>query len=311
MKRIHGKHLDLNLLQTLAVLIDERQVSRAAARLNLTQSAVSHALRRLREQFDDPLLIRRGQQMVPTARAEALIPALDRVLGEIDRMLGAESFDPGTATGTLRIATTDYGSAIILPHVVHALAEAAPRLSVSYSDLSASTFDELESGFLDLALSGQASQRNMRTQTLFTERFVIMARADHPCLQVPMSVDEYVRWPHVVVDLVHSRLYGIDAVLKGLSRKRTIGVRTPHFLAAPFLARHSDLLVPVPERLVDSYRATLGLVAIDPPPELDLGRFDYVQMWDERRSGEPVHRWLRALIHDAVGHLRDEPPLVS
>lgn len=304
MKRVHVRHFDLNLLKTLAVLIEEQHVSRAARRLNLTQSAVSHALRRLREQFDDPLLIRRGQRMVPTARAEALAPMLETVLDEIGRVVGDAAFDPQTATGTLRIATSDYGSAIVLPHVVRALAESAPGLSVSYTDLSDSTFDELESGFLDLALSGQASQRNMAKQTLFTERFVVMARADHPCLDAPMTVDEYVRWPHVVVDLVHSRLLGIDAALKGMGRRRIIGVRTPHFLAAPFLAQRSDLLVPVPERIAGSYASSLGLVAFDPPAEVDLGRFDYVQMWDPRRTGDPMHRWLRSLIHRAAGRLR-------
>lgn len=307
MNDIHSRHFDLNLLKTLTVLLEERQVSRAAARLNLTQSAVSHALRRLREQFDDPLLVRRGQTMVPTARAAELGPTLKAVLGEIDRIVGAAEFDPKTAAGTVRIATTDYGSAIILPHVVHALAAAAPRLTVSYTDLSESTFDELRSGFLDLALSGQESHRDMETETLFTERFVLMARAGHPCLDRPMTVDEYVRWPHVVVDLVHSRLLAIDIALKRLKRKRTIGVRTPHFLAAPFLAQHSDLLVPVPERLTDMYARNLGLVALDPPADLDLGRFDYVQMWDGRRSGDPVHRWLRSLIRDAARHLDTVP----
>ena len=304
MKSIHSRRFDLNLLKTMAVLLEERQVSRAALRLNLTQSAVSHALKRLRAQFDDPLLLRRGQQMVPTARAQLLEPMLRQVLADVEQLVGDVEFDPAAATGTVRIATTDYGSAVILPHVVNALANAAPHLSVAYADLSESTFDDLESGFLDLALSGQASTRGMQTQTLFTERFVIMVRAGHPCLAEAMTVDQYVKWPHVVVDLVHSRLLGLDDALRRMGKERIIGVRTPHFLAAPFLARQSDLLVPVPERFVDTYAATLGLVAVEPPPELDIGRFDYVQMWDERRSGEPMHRWLRSLIYDSAFALR-------
>lgn len=304
MHSIHSRHFDLNLLKTLSVLIEERQVSRAAARLNLSQSAVSHALNRLRRQFDDPLLIRRGQEMVPTARAEELAPQLRSVLGEIDSLVGPVDFDPEAATGTLRIATTDYGSAIILPRVIRDLAQSAPGIEVAYTDLSEGTFDELKSGFLDLALSGQESQRDMETETLFTERFVLMARADHPCLAETMSLDSYTRWPHVVVDLVHSRLLSIDTALKRLGLGRKIGVRTPHFLAAPFLAQYSDLLVPVPARLAPMYAETLGLALIEPPPELDLGRFDYVQMWDGRRTGDPVHRWLRTLIRNAVQDLR-------
>jgi DNA-binding transcriptional LysR family regulator len=311
MHRIHSKRFDLNLLKTLAVLIEERQVSRAALRLNLTQSAVSHALQRLREQFDDPLLVRRGQEMVPTARAEVLMRSLDDVLGAIDRMVGPVDFDPREASGTVRIATTDYGSSIILPHVVHDLAAAAPKLTVAYTDLSESTFEQLKSGFIDLALSGQESTRDMQSEPLFTERFVVMARAGHPCAHNPMTLDDYTRWPHVVVDLVHSRLLSIDRVLKRLGRKRTIGVRLPHFLSAPFLAQHSDLLVPVPERLAAMYAVTLGLRVLEPPPEIDIGRFEYVQMWDARRSGDPTHRWLRALIRVSVRHLAAESDAVT
>lgn len=300
MHRIHSRQLDLNLLRTLAVLLEERQVSRAAARLNLTQSAVSHALQRLRRHFDDRLLIRRGGEMIPTPRAEALVDALADVLAAVDRLVAPGEFDPATATGTLRIATSDYGSAIILPHVVHALALAAPRLTVAYSDLSDDTFQQLESGFIDLVLSGQESLGDMRTETLFTERFVIMVRGDHPCLGQAMTIAEYTRWPHVVVDLLYSRLLGIDRRLKPLGRSRSIGVRLPHFLAAPFLAQHSELLVPVPERLAGLYAASLGLAVVEPPPELDLGRFDYVQIWDRRRDNDPVHVWLRGLVRDAV-----------
>lgn len=303
MHDIHRGRLDLNLLRTLAVLLEERHVSRAAQRLHLTQSAVSHALQRLRRQFDDPLLVRRGTQMLPTERAVALLASVKEILDAVNRIAPPTDFDPATARGTLRIATTDYGSSIVLPHVVHALAKSAPHVTITYTDLSEATFEQLRTGVLDLALSGQESHRDMETEKLFTERFVIMARGDHPCLSRPMTLDEYTDWPHIVVELAHSRLLTIDRLLKRYGRKREIGLRLPHFLAAPFLAQHSDLLVPVPERLAWLYASTLGLAVIEPPPEIDLGRFDYVQMWDGRRTHDPLHRWLRALIREATAHL--------
>jgi DNA-binding transcriptional LysR family regulator len=306
MKNIHKGRFDLNLLRTLAVLLEERQVSRAATRLNLTQSAVSHALGRLRRQFDDPLLVRRGQLMVPTPRAERLGEQLQGVLSAVSEMVGPDDFDPAEATGTIRIAATDYGSAIVLPHAVRRLAEEAPRLSVSYTDLQDETFDHLRTGFIDLALSGQESHRDMQTEVLFQERFVIMVRPGHPCLDRRMTVDEYVAWPHIVVDLVHSRLLAIDRVLERLGRKRTIGIRLPHFLAAPFLAQRSDLLVPVPERMAALYASALGLVTVEHPRELEVERFDYVQMWDARRERDPLHAWLRSLIRDSARQL--DPP---
>lgn len=298
-----AQKFDLNLLRTLAVLLEERHVSRAAARLNRTQSAVSHALEKLRRQFADPLFVRKGTQMVPTPRAEEVGRSLATILTALHDVVRPVGFDPATARGTLRIATTDYGSAVILPHVVHELALAAPALTVAYNDLSGDTFEQLRTGSLDLALSGQESHGEMATEKLFTERFVILTRADHPCLDRPLTVEEYIRWPHIVVDVTYSRLHGIDRTLKRLGRKREIGMRLPHFLAAPFLAQRSDLLVPVPERLAALFARSLALAVVEPPAELDLGRFDYVQVWNPQRSADPRLAWLRGLVRRATARL--------
>jgi len=179
---------------------------------------------------------------------------------------------------------------------------------VAYMPLSEQTYEQLRTGMLDLALSGQESYRDMATETLFTERFVLLARADHPCLSRPMTVEEFTRWRHIVVDVVHSRLHGIDRALKRLNLSRKIGMRLPHFLAAPFLAQYSNLLVPVPERLAALYARALQLALIEPPEEIDLGRFDYVQMWNGQRSNDPRLRWLRDVVRASVAPLREPQP---
>lgn len=305
MSHIHLRRLDLNLLRTLHVLLDEGQVSRAARRLALTQSAVSHSLQRLREHFDDPLLVRRGQRMVPTPRALELQGPLRQILAAIEQMVGPAEFDPAGARGTLRIATTDYGLSMLLPHVLSALAKAAPHLSIAYAHLGDDTFEHLKTGFLDLALTGQESYRDMQTETLFTERFVVLTRPDHPLVGRPLTVDDFAAWPHVLVDVVHSRLFGIDRNLKRFGKRRQIALRVPHFLSAPFFAQGSDLIVPVPERLAALYASSLDLAIHEPPPELDGGRFDYVQMWHDRRTNDPLHTWLRTLVRDAARAVDD------
>lgn len=307
MTDISLRGLDLNLLLTLHVLIEERQVSRAASRLGVTQPAVSHALGRLREQFGDPLLVRRGKDMVLTPRALDLAGPLRQVLSSIQQMTGPAGFDPQKARGTLRIATTDYGLAIVLPHVLSELAQAAPQLSIAYSDLSEDMFDHLKNGFLDLALTGQASYRDMQSEALFTERFVLVTRADHPLVGRPMTVDDFISWPHVMIDVVHSRLYDIDARLERMNKRRHIALRMPHFHAAAFFAQGSDLIVPVLERVARLHVDSLGLAVHQPPPELDLGRFDYVQLWHERRNNDPLHRWVRALIRKVGARIREQP----
>ncbi len=307
MSDISLRGLDLNLLLTLHVLIEERQVSRAASRLGVTQPAMSHALSRLREQFGDPLLVRRGKEMVLTPRALELAGPLLQILASIQEMTVPARFDPRKARGTLRIATTDYGLAIVLPRLHSEVAKAAPELSIAYSNLSEDMFDKLKTGFLDLALTGQTGYRDMQAETLFTERFVVVTRADHPLVGRPLTIERFIAWPHVLIDVVHSRLHGIDERLQRLGKSRHIALRMPHFLAAAFFAQKSDLVVPVLERVARLYVDSLGLVVHQPPPELDLGPFDYVQIWHERRNNDPLHRWLRNLIRNVGARIRDEP----
>ncbi len=301
MNQMHIQRLDPNLLFTLQVLLEERHVSRAAARLRLTQPAVSHALQRLRTHFDDPLLVRRGQEMVPTPRAMELAGPLRQVLSAIEQLTGPARFDPSQARGTIRIATTDYGLAVVLPPVLARLEAAAPNLTIQSTGLSEDTFDHLKTGFLDLALSGQESVGAMETEKLFMERFVLVTRADHPLARRrKMTLEDFLAWPHAVIEIVNSRLYGIDRILEKMGRPRQIALRVPHMLAAPFFAQATDLIVPVPERVARLYADSLNLVIHEPPDEVDLGYFDYVQVWHERRNDDPVHRWLRSQVLDAA-----------
>ena len=298
------RQLDLNLLRTLDVLIEERQVSRAALRLGVTQPAVSHALGRLRRHFGDPLLVRRGQVMELTPRAVELAGPLRDILGSIRQLTGPAAFDPAQAEGQLRIATTDFGLAIVMPQVLAGLSAAAPGLSIAYSPITDAMFEQLEAGFLDLCLTGQGSCRDLRVEVLFQERFVLATRADHPLASEPMTVGRFASFPHVLVDVVHSRLHGIDERLAAMGLQRHIALRMPSFLAAAFFARDSDLVVPVPERIAALDAQSLGLAILQPPPELDLGRYDYVQAWHARRDDDPLHQWLRALVREAGGRIR-------
>lgn len=297
--------LDLNLLRTLDVLIEERQVSRTAMRLGVTQPAISHALGRLRRHFGDPLLVRQGQEMLLTPRAAEIAGPLRQILAEIRQLTGPARFDPARAEGRLRIACTDYALAIVMPHVLAGLAQEAPGLSIAYSHISDAMFEQLESGFLDLCLTGQASCRELQVEVLFQERFVLATRADHPLASAPVTVEGFVAWPHVLVDVVHSRLHGIDERLAALSLQRHIALRMPSFLAAAFFARGSDLVVPIPERIAALQARSLGLAILQPPPELELGVYDYVQAWHARRNDDPLHHWLRGLVRKAGSRIRE------
>jgi len=298
------RDLDLNLLRTLDVLLEEQQVSRAALRLGVSQPAVSHALGRLRRYLGDPLLVRRGQEMVLTPRASELAGPLRQILASIRQLTGPARFDPARAQGRLRIATTDYGLAIVMPQVLAGLARQAPGLSIVYSPISGEMFEQLETGFLDLCLTGQASCRDLQVEVLFQERFVLATRTGHPLVGQPVTVERFLAWPHVLVDVIHSRLHGIDERLAAMNLQRHVAMRMPSFLAATYFARDSDLVVPIPERIATLQAQALGLAIHQPPPELDLGAYDYVQAWHPRRTDDPLHQWLRQLVRQAGERVR-------
>ena len=298
------RDLDLNLLRTLDVLLEEQQVSRAALRLGVSQPAVSHALGRLRRYLGDPLLVRRGQEMVLTPRASELAGPLRQILASIRQLTGPARFDPARAQGRLRIATTDYGLAIVMPQVLAGLARQAPGLSIVYSPISGEMFEQLETGFLDLCLTGQASCRDLQVEVLFQERFVLATRTGHPLVGQPVTVERFLAWPHVLVDVIHSRLHGIDERLAAMNLQRHVAMRMPSFLAATYFARDSDLVVPIPQRIATLQAQALGLAIHQPPPELDLGAYDYVQAWHPRRTDDPLHQWLRQLVRQAGERVR-------
>lgn len=290
------KRLDLNLLLTLHVLLQECSVSQAAQRLSLSQSAVSHALGRLREHLGDPLFIRKSHGMVPTPRARELAGPLRQVLANIEHMLGPSTFDPYTAKGSIRLVMADYGLAIVMPQLLKQLAREAPKLNVECHDWSEHTLEYLKTGFVDLALGGQERFEGYRTGALFEERFVSVVRQKHPILSKQLTVHSYVQWDHALVDVVDSRMRGIDKQLEQQGLKRRVLLKLPHFLAAPLIVASSDMIVTLPERVAQLYAKSYKLTIIDSP--IDLGNFPYRQVWHERSDNDPLHQWLRNLLKE-------------
>lgn len=296
MHEIDIRKLDLNLLLTLHVLLEECNVSQAAQRLALSQSAVSHALARLREHFRDPLFVRKAHGMIPTPRARELAGPLRQVLASIEQMVGPAAFDPSTAGGTVRLVMADYGLAIVMPSILERLADEAPKLNIECHDWSEHTLEHLKTGFVDLALGGQESFEGYQTQTLFTERFVAAVRNNHPVLKKKLTVKSYIAWDHALVDVVDSRMRGIDRELDRLGLQRRVLLKIPHFLAAPLAVSRSDMIVTLPERIAKLFFEFSELSIIKPP--IDLGDFPYVQVWHERSDNDPLHQWLRQLIKE-------------
>lgn len=299
MHAAHIQDLDLNLLRALDALLAERHVTKAAARIGISQPAMSHALARLREVFKDPLFVRTNAGMVPTPRAEAAIAPLGRALEELGRVVAPPSaFDPATAKATFRIGSADYVELVLFPPVLAAMWKAAPGIDVRLMPYAGVGTELLEEDRVDMIV-GPTQARNERrgifVQRLFKERFVCVVRKNHPRVGKRLTLDTFVSLPHALISPRGERGGIVDDALARVGKKRRVAVTLPHFLVAPFVVRETDVVLTLAERIVRAIPHT-DLEVFAPPPELGLEGFEMSLLWHERRRADPSHAWLRTLI---------------
>ncbi|MEN0060567.1 MAG: LysR family transcriptional regulator [Myxococcota bacterium] len=294
--------VDLNLLPTLAVLLETSSVTQAAAQMGVTQSAMSRSLGRLRRAFGDELLVRVGQRMQRTPRAAALLPQVHRVLAEARRLVErGETFDPTTARFTARLSSADYVHLVLMPPLLKRLQEEAPYVSIR---LVPQAFEPryLEDDELDglLFVDGQLSGSGLMRTYLFTEPFVTVLRSGHPALGA-LSLERYAALNHVLV-APSGRPGGIvDDALTVLGLQRRVVLLVPSFSAAIAVAESTDLVVTLPKRVA---RATaVGRDVVVLPPPLHLNPFRLVLFWHRRRKSDPAHRWLRKTLAEVSAGL--------
>jgi DNA-binding transcriptional LysR family regulator len=293
--------LDLNLLVALRALLAERHVTRAAARVGLSQPAMSHALARLRDLLGDPLLVRTPGGMQPTARAEAMAVPLERALEDVARLLASPApFEAARSTRKFRIATNDYMELVLFPRLLARLWEDAPGIDVRAKNIGARVNEELAEARIDLAM-GVGPQfgtphppPGIHIQRLVSDRFVCVVREDHPTVKKRLTLDEFVAMPHALVSPRGESGSVVDTALASLGKKRRVAVEVPHFLVAPHVVRETDVILTLAARVAHSLGPLLGLRQLAPPIELE--GFSMSMAWHERQHGDPAHAWLRALI---------------
>ena len=303
---VNSPRFDLNLLTVLNVLLRERSVSRAAARLHLSQPAVSHALARARDAFGDPLLVREGSVMRPTPQALRLAGPLSDVLAGLERVLqSTRSFDPGDLHGEVRLAVTDYADVLLLPALLDHLQAHAPSLRILSSDLaSEKVAQDLSSGQIDMAISFKLPDMpGIHERALFGDRHVGLA---HKTLRGAMTLKRYVAARHVQISYRGSFAHAVDDALGRLGLQRTVVAFTPHVLAAIAAVAGGGLLMTMPERLarrlVDLYPVRLFELPFEMPPlQLTLA-------WHPRSHADAAQGWLRDAIAEAAAQHAHAPP---
>jgi DNA-binding transcriptional LysR family regulator len=292
--------INLNLLSALDALLAEGSVTRAASRTGVTQSAMSHSLRQLREMLGDALLVRGPAGMVPTPRAVALREPVRRGLVELSRALAGGTFDPATAKRTLSITAGDFFTVLLLPPLLDILRREAPGLDLVVRPTDGSReADLLEAGEIDAAIVVAIADRaTLRRLRLFTETFVCVVRKDHPEVGETLTLETFVRLPHALISPRGSGPTFVDEALLRQGLTRRIALRVPFFLAAPPIVATSDLVLTAPRRIAERFAAILPLRILEPP--LSLAPFSVHLAWHERDDADPAHVWLRRAISRAA-----------
>ncbi len=292
MNSIHTLIGDARLLVVLDVLLQEGNATRAAARLGVTQSSVSHSLRRLRARLGDELLVRSGRTLLPTPRAVALRGPLHRLLGELGELMDADrEFDPATSTRRLTIGASDLFTTSTMPALMRRMDHSAPSMQIAVRGPRPAMYEALERGDFDLAIANlPAPPRGFHRRVLFSDDFTCLARRDHPRLRRrPLTLARYVAERHVLVTPTGRPGSFLDERLEQIGERRDIALTLPHFSAAALVVAGSDLLTTLPTRVAGPLAKSLGLRRMAPPlSDLSYGLSAY---WHDRVAHDPAVTW--------------------
>jgi DNA-binding transcriptional LysR family regulator len=297
-----NRNVDLHLLACLDALLQERQVTRAAERMNMSQPGMSNALARLRHKLQDPLLVRTAHGMVPTDRALQLEASVRAALRHVDAAFAPQNtFDPSTARNTFKIAISDYVSQLFLPPLMETLLRDAPGIRVVASASDARRLREgLEESGISLCVGYYtAVPEDLYTSEVFTDTMCCIARRDHPVLKESVSLEDYARQPQILmVGGAHAATFEAvtDQTLQALGVTRNIVMWVPSLLTVPTLVASSNLIATIPSELARRSQQNMELQVLDPPFQVPTYRLSMV--WHELTHQDAAHRWLRQKIRE-------------
>ena len=310
MHQVHLNSIDLNLLVALDALLRHSSVTHAADEIGLSQPAMSRALARLRDFFDDPILVRSGHAMVPTHRALDLVAPLNDSLESIRRTLEPPgTFDARTARREFVVSAVDTTQAVVLPSLLKRIGDEAPGIEVSTAPLRSTTemFAQLASGERDLAI-GQfdSTPDGIQNAFLYHDRIVCLVRSGHPRIRGKLTMKRYLAESHLAPESTTAveRPFTIESILGAMGHTRHVACTLENLAMAPFVVARTDLLCSAPGETITPFASGLGLRILDPP--FDTPGFDLHLAWHERNGPDGGHAWLRDTILDLFRDFRPE-----
>ncbi len=291
------RKVDLNLFVVFDAIYRERSVTKVAALLNLTQSAVSNALSRLRQAFDDPLFIRTREGMTPTPVADSVVGDVRQALLLLDRSIGSSAFfDPASSEKIFRLGLNDLAQSILLPRLHGAVKALAPKVSLTSYYLQRETaLEDLKSGGIDLLVDAPlVNAKDLQHAHLCELPYVLAMRPAHPLAKRTLSVDEYLSCEHLHVSSRRRGRGQVDIALHSQGHRREVTLRVQNHLMAARITAETDLLWTVPKVLANTLPLqTMPLPFTVEPLELNL-------YWPKSAEKDPANLWLRQMISEQL-----------
>jgi DNA-binding transcriptional LysR family regulator len=287
----HIRKLDLSLVWPLYALLDERHVTRAAHRCDMSQSAMSRALGRLRSALDDELLVRSGAAYERTPRGDQLLVDLQALLPRLDAAVRGNRFDPATSADRLCIATTDFAASVLIPTLLERIASVAPSVRIEVVPWNDQVFNDIEAGRTHMALIGVQPPEPFESEPLFTDEFVCVVAENHP-LRARLTLKRYVEHGHAVVTIgKDGGQPWIERALAANGCERRVEYRSPYQLSAILAASRTNMICTT-ARLLATRLAPVANVRLLAAPR-ELPKIEYRMAWHPRLRDDAAQKWLR------------------
>ena len=295
--------IDLNLLLVFDTVARSRSVTAAASQLSLSQPAVSHALKRLRDVVGDPLFVRSRAGLVATPRAAAMIHPVRRLIEGAHDVFANKEFDPATTTQTFRVGASDYSLLTVVPKLVEFLRSHAPGSNLEVRAMNERMLSGLEAGEIDMTFWGESTpEPHFVGRTLFHEKFIGLVCVNHPLAkkarQRKITITDYLAFPHMRVSFGSLQPSPVDVVLAERGLHRKVAVVTPNFASNVASLPGSDLILSIPRRLLSEADAQHYVTFALP---LAVPAFPYSLVWHKRTEADRPLQWLRQGLMDMFG----------
>lgn len=303
MREVNLRSVDLNLLVILQQLLKQRHVTQAAEHLHMSQPAVSRALQRLRETFDDPLLVRTGQGYDLSARASDILPRLEGLLGGLEQLIAEPEFNPAQSDGVVRVYGLDLEVACFVSPLIHLLRNQAPNMRLEVRTEPRDHFELLETGdvhFSLTAMTPRTGDDQYRRLLIAQTRSVCLMSADNPLATGALTLERYLSASHGLVSITGVGPGVVDDRLAELGRKRHLALRLSNFMTAGDFCETTDLLFVMPEIVAQRIACGRNLVLKQVPDELISPPINFYLYWHERYHRDPMCRWIRQRILDVL-----------